>query len=189
VTSDGVTLIDQATVVAAGGFRYHIDKSGSYRLSSDLVVSGTNTNGIDIYTSGVSLDLNGFPIIGPGPQSNGTGASIYALGAAPMYTFTGVSVRNGSLQGWNIGVYGIDCNLCVARQLIVSNSMNGIILGNGAQAIENTVSSGRTHLTNDGTIGIGLGQDGTIMGNNDLDVGESSGNGCSFYNNGPSKVN
>jgi hypothetical protein len=75
-----------ATVVAAGGFPYHIDKSGSYRLSSDLVISGTNTNGIDIDTSAVSLDLNGFSIIGPGAQSNGTGVSIYALGPAQLYT-------------------------------------------------------------------------------------------------------
>ena len=57
---DGTTLINQSTVMAAGGFPYTITASGSYRLSGDLLV--TNSTGINILAPNVTLDLNGFTI-------------------------------------------------------------------------------------------------------------------------------
>src|SRR6185437_2583451 len=39
---DGVVLINQNTVIAAGGFPYHITQAGSYRLTSNLVVTTAN---------------------------------------------------------------------------------------------------------------------------------------------------
>jgi hypothetical protein len=35
---DGVTLINQSTVIAAGGFPYTISRPGSYKLSGNLTV-------------------------------------------------------------------------------------------------------------------------------------------------------
>ena len=66
---DGIVLINQSTVTAAGGFPYIISQPGSYRLSGPLVMNTTlagNLSGKDvaigIASSGVVLDLNGFSI-------------------------------------------------------------------------------------------------------------------------------
>jgi hypothetical protein len=57
---DGTILINQSTVMAAGGFPYHIAQTGSYRLSGNLIA--TSTGAIVISASNVTLDLNGFTI-------------------------------------------------------------------------------------------------------------------------------
>src|SRR2546426_5014835 len=69
---DGVVLINQSNALAgnvtpgdAPGFPVTISVSGSYRLSSNLTVPDANTNAIEIKTSGVTIDLNGFSILGP----------------------------------------------------------------------------------------------------------------------------
>ena len=70
---DGVIEINQTRAVAGGvtagdtaGFPVTISASGSYRLTSDLQV-GTSANfGITIGAADVTLDLNGFNIVGPG---------------------------------------------------------------------------------------------------------------------------
>src|SRR5882672_11227351 len=69
---DGVVLIDQNRALAgnitpgdAPGFPVTISQSGSYRLSGNLTVSDVNTSAIQITGENVSLDLNGFAILGP----------------------------------------------------------------------------------------------------------------------------
>jgi len=71
---DGVILIDQNRALAGGvtpgdspGFPVVITTSGSFRLSGNLVVSDVNTTAISITTgaSAVTIDLNGFSIVGP----------------------------------------------------------------------------------------------------------------------------
>ena len=70
---DGVVLIDQNKALAGNvtpgdtaGFPVTISQPGSYRLSSNLTVPNATTSAIQITSHGVSLDLNGFSIIGPG---------------------------------------------------------------------------------------------------------------------------
>ncbi len=69
---DGVILIDQnhalignITPGDAPGFPVTISQPGSYRLSGDLIVPDANTTAIQITADHVTLDLNGFAIIGP----------------------------------------------------------------------------------------------------------------------------
>src|SRR5271156_6144744 len=78
---DGQVLINQSTVMAAGGFPYKITQPGSYKLSGNLVVPA-NTDGIDINVSNVTIDLNGFKISGP-VTCTGSGASI-SCGTFPI---------------------------------------------------------------------------------------------------------
>ena len=58
---DGTVLINQATVLAAGGFPYRITQSGSYRLSGNLLAD-PNKQAIEIAANQVNLDLNGFKV-------------------------------------------------------------------------------------------------------------------------------
>ncbi len=61
---DGVIEINQAAVNAAGGFPFVINTPGSYRLTGNLTVPA-ETTAIQIAASQVTLDLNGFAILGP----------------------------------------------------------------------------------------------------------------------------
>jgi hypothetical protein len=105
---DGQILINQSTVMAAGGFPYTITQPGSYKLSGNLVVSG-GSDGILIEASNVSLDLNGFTISGPN-TCTGAGASLSCTNATngtgilagPSTTTT---IRNGSIVGFAYGLF------------------------------------------------------------------------------------
>jgi hypothetical protein len=68
---DGVILIDQNHALAGGltpgdapGFPIPISQFGSYRLSGNLTVPDTNTTAIAITANHVTIDRNGFAIIG-----------------------------------------------------------------------------------------------------------------------------
>ena len=98
---DGVVLINQSTVMAAGGFPYIIKDPGSYKLSGNLTMSTTTTgnySGLDIAiginSSGVVLDLNGFSII-----VNNNNQTIlhnfYAI--ADLGSYRQTSIKNGTI--------------------------------------------------------------------------------------------
>ncbi len=101
---DGVVLINQASVTAAGGFPFKITEAGSYKLPSSLVVPA-ETDGIDIQANDVSLDLNGFSIsgaivcdgtnCGTQPRTAVSGISALAIG---------ITIRNGHVRGFSRGV-------------------------------------------------------------------------------------
>jgi hypothetical protein len=91
---DGITLINQSTVMAAGGFPYSISVPGSYKLSGNLTVPA-GQDGIDIHSANVALDLNGFAIIGSGNSGAGFGV------ASPNQYIT---LRNGSVTNFPIGL-------------------------------------------------------------------------------------
>jgi hypothetical protein len=87
---DGVVLINQSTVTAAGGFPYSISQPGSYKLSGNLVVP-SGVNGIQITASNVTLDLNGFSIT----NFNNNGVIFYLV--QTVGAVTGVRVQNGTI--------------------------------------------------------------------------------------------
>jgi len=89
---DGVTLINQATVQAAGGFPYVINQSGSYRLSGNLMAASAAA--IIISAPNVTLDLNGFTV----SCTSCTETVIYSAQA-------GTEILNGSVTGSS----SVDC--------------------------------------------------------------------------------
>lgn len=89
---DGVVLINQSTVTAAGGFPYTISQAGSYKLSGNLLVPN-GVQGIVISASNVTLDLNGFSIT----SVDGTGET-FMVAVSPLVAQKGVTVRNGIIS-------------------------------------------------------------------------------------------
>ena len=94
---DGVIEINQARAAAGNvtagdgpGFPVAISAQGSYRLTSDLIVT-PGQDGIDVTTSFVTIDLNGFNIVG---GAGGVTDGISIQGG------TGVEVRNGNILGF-----------------------------------------------------------------------------------------
>ena len=139
---DGVTLINQAIVTAAGGFPYTISQPGSYRLSGNLTVPDANTSAILINASNVTLDLNGFAILGPTVCPNpsnpcsptGTGNGVAYLNANNN---SNVVVTNGTVSGMgNNGVYLLG-NFGPNRVEKVQAHSNG---GNGIYVVYGTVT-------------------------------------------------
>lgn len=108
---DGVYEINQPCVASGcfsgddPGWPVVLVQPGSYRLTGNLNVSeaddAINVTAIEVNSDGVSLDLNGFSIIGPKlTEKVGTGVGIYSFGA-------GTSIANGHVTG--MGDRGINC--------------------------------------------------------------------------------
>src|SRR5713101_7630371 len=81
-----------------------IKKSGSYILTGKLDPGNRNADAIEVSASNVAIDLNGFPITGPG--TGGSGIGIDAAGQE------NVTVQNGSVSGMGasgivVGNYGV----------------------------------------------------------------------------------
>jgi len=180
LAADGQILINQATVMASGGFPYTITQSGSYKLSGNLTVTNANTDAIHVNADNVTIDLNGFSIVGPvicrgtpvTCNSNGTGTGVDAPSS------TGVTVTNGSIRGMGAGVF-----LCCEGNTVdkVHAHYNGNIgiqvigtvtgstaVGNGAGAPGGGGIAGFGTISGDtatSNVGFGFNVGGVVIGN------------------------
>lgn len=186
--SDGVLEINQTCAVQTGcfagdtaGLPVTISASGSYRLTSNLVVSNANTNGIQISVDEVGIDLNNFSIRGPVVCSGtpltctpvGTGSGVAANLNA------GISVRDGSIRG--MGSYGVS--------LGEQSEVSGVrARSNGITGIDVSVGStvtGNAAYQNGGN-GIGSRNGSTLSGNaayQNRSAGISAANGVTVSGN------
>lgn len=131
---DGPTLINQVVVDKSGGFPYVITEPGSYQLTENLVVPA-DTNGIDIQSGGVTLDLNGFNIIGAIKCSFGTSS---CAPTPTVYNTYGIfsrgstnTVRNGHVSGFPFGVKafgGVVENISVSENWYAGIEANDSVL-------------------------------------------------------------
>jgi hypothetical protein len=99
---DGVVLINQSAVMAAGGFPYTISNPGSYKLSGNLTPPPDKVT-IQIITNNVVLDLNGFTV----QCSNDAASSPYyfacIFGPVPVHN---IAIRNGTVVVTESGATG-----------------------------------------------------------------------------------
>ena len=106
---------------------YTITQTGSYYLASNLVLTAANTNGIDIESDDVTIDLNGFALEG--------NASAYD-GIHVDTAKRNLIVKNGHLRGWSgSGKYAIDASFaenCRFENLTLSLNERGISAGPSA---------------------------------------------------------
>ncbi len=86
--------IDVVTLAGDLGVQYKIRQSGSYYLSDNLIVS--NSIGISIGASDVTLDLNGFRITHADEQE---GKAIY------VSVIRNVTIKNGNISEFEDGIY------------------------------------------------------------------------------------
>ncbi len=128
--------IDQATVRAYGGFPYKITKSGSYKLTSNLVVPA-GKDGIDVTAPDVTIDLNRFSIIGPVVCTRDT-PTVCPAASSGIGIKSGddetpgspdVKVLNGAVRGMGShGIFLIGDGSLVERVSARSNAGDGIIV-------------------------------------------------------------
>jgi hypothetical protein len=145
---DGVVLIDQRAALGGkvttndlAGFPVTISQSGSYRLTTNLVVPDASMTAIEITADDVTLDLNGFSIIGPNVCTpnptrctfSSGGIGVMAVGPAGVVSPANVRVMNGTVRG--MGAHGIRMmgdGTVVERVNSVSNGGPGIVVGEGS---------------------------------------------------------
>lgn len=155
---DGVVEIDQARALAGGvtpgdapGFPVTLDRQGSYRLTGNLDVSGQpspqNVTAIDITSSFVTLDLNGFTIVGPTVCSGSPVTS-----CSPTGTGDGINSRlanfvrigNGIVRGF--GDAGIDAGMAtIERVQAFGNAARGIAVHWGGLVTESVAGMNGTY--------------------------------------------
>jgi parallel beta-helix repeat protein len=168
---DGTIEINQAKVLANGGFPYVISASGSYRLTGSLTVP-TSTNGINITANNVTIDMNGFLITGTGSTS-GTINGVDASGIAD------VTVENGTITGMGLAIWLGKSAL--VRNVHVDTNGFGIDVG------DNSVVEGCTASNSSTNYGIACGSGCSISGNtanSNADEGLfCSGSGCQITGN------
>jgi hypothetical protein len=126
----------------APGFPVTISQSGSYRLAGNLTVPDLFTTAIEITADNVTLDLNGFSIIGPNVctpnptmcNQNGGGLGVHAGSFSPgTVAPSGVRVMNGMVRGMGFhGVRLMGDGTSVERVHAYSNGGPGIVVGNGS---------------------------------------------------------
>jgi hypothetical protein len=174
---DGVVLIDQKAAMAGRvtpqdmpGFPVTISQPGSYRLTGNLVVPDAATTAVQITADDVTLDLNGFSILGPNvcmPNpvrctfSGGGGIGVMAVAPAGVVSPANVRVKNGTVRG--MGGHGIRMmgdGTVVEIVHAVSNGGPGIVVGEGS------VLDSVAKLNGSGAALVGLIVRGCVASNN-----------------------
>jgi hypothetical protein len=176
--SDGVLEISQTCAVQTGcfagdtaGLPVTIGASGSYRLTSNLVVPNENTDGIVVSTDNVSIDLAGFEIRGPVVCSGSPLVCAPAAGTGSGVDRTtsllsGIAVRNGSIRGMgSVGVL-LGRQSEVTNVRVRSNRLEGIVVEAGSTVTGNTAYQ-------NGNDGIFAGAGSTVSGNSTYQNGDS----------------
>ncbi len=174
---DGTVLINQSTITngltgcpTGGHFPILICQSGSYRLSGNLTLPDANTGGILVSADNVTIDLNGFSIIGPVVCSGSpvTSCSPQGHGFGIGSSNANVVVLNSDIHG--VGVFAIDLNIDsrIENVHVANNGFGGIRVGEASKV---TNCSANRNLfdgivTQDGATIIG----NTVSGNGRLGI-------------------
>ncbi len=121
-----------------------ITQPGIYVLQQDIIYNGDGA-AITINASNVTLDLNGYQIIGPGTSSN-TAIGVYARNRDQ------IMIRNGTVRGFMYGIYlsddshralsgtGFDQGRHVVENVrLIGNTFRGIRIEGRGNVVRNNV--------------------------------------------------
>lgn len=131
-------VINAANTPGDADSLFRITAPGSYYLVGNIQ-GVTGKSGIEIATDSVSIDLNGFAMLG-------TSGSLAGITAPSR---TNVCVRNGTVRGWGAeGVNLYATNDCRANDLIVEfNTTHGLRAGLGARIDRVTARGNSTGIS------------------------------------------
>ncbi len=168
---DGTVLINQSTITngltgcpTGGHFPIVVCQSGSYRLSSNLTVPDAVTDAIDVTADNVTIDLNGFSILGP------TVCTVTSFGVVGTCAPTGIGkgiaslnasivVVNGQIKGMgSFGIGLIGSKSRVQNILATNNGAAGIVVANSSLVSSCTA-------TFNGGVGIAVSDQSVLTGN------------------------
>ena len=134
--SDGVFEINADCAIVggcfdgdSGGYPVTITEPGSYRLTGNLSTSSEIVTFIDVTADNVTIDLNGYSLIGPVTCSgstltcnnSGVGDGIDAEGQGNIY------VHNGSITGMGRDGLVVGRSARIERLTVAENARDGIV--------------------------------------------------------------
>lgn len=146
--------VDSAHTPGDGSYLYIISQPGSYYLTNNI--NGVAAKyGIEITASRVTLDLNGFSLVGVSAAKSG----IVVFSS----TQTNIVIRNGSISGWGVNYNGIESNgrNVLYERLAISGNTIGLQASTGSVIRDCIVSD-------NGLIGIYVTGSGCVVMNNEL---------------------
>ncbi len=112
----------------------------STTLTADL--GPCNSNGLNVTGSGLTLDLGGNTIIGPG---------FAAFTGIQMNSGSRVTIRNGTVQGFGTGLHLAGSHITLSNLKVISNGNNGVEWLASSGVVERLRSVGN------GSVGIAVG--------------------------------
>jgi hypothetical protein len=122
-----ISLLAQDPRTPISSLPYTISAQGSYYLTANLTASGS-TAGITISADNVTLDLNGFALVG--------GGSGQVAGISVPAAHKNICIRNGTVRGWtNGGVNASNATNSVIQGLRLSNNTASSIFFNVAAGL------------------------------------------------------
>jgi hypothetical protein len=166
----GGTAFAQTLIRRPDHFPIKISKSGSYRLIEDLQVKGGD--GIAVLVDHVSIDLNGFSIVGsnvagaPGENGiNATGRSFVSISHGSIANMSGTGILLGDegvvreIRADGNGSQGIFCksDCAISDSTASLNGAQGIFVGSNS-VVTNSITNGNKGL------GISVGPNSTVTG-------------------------
>jgi hypothetical protein len=153
-----ISLLAQDPRMPISSLPFKITAQGSYYLTANLTATGS-TAGITISADNVTLDLNGFSLVGGG---SGSVAGINVPAAQKN-----ILIRNGTVRGWtNGGINASNATNSVIQGIRLSNNtapstffnVAGLSIGNGSTVKDCLVAN------NANSHGISVGSACTVSG-------------------------
>jgi hypothetical protein len=194
---DGVVLINQSIALAGGvtpgdtpGFPVTISVPGSYRLSGNLVVPDANTTAILITADNVTIDLNGFSIIGPNvcswgpytctqPPNYTSGSGIYSVD--PLNRT--LSISNGTITGMAGTGINVQGGAHIFNVQATSNGFGGISAFDASTIISASTAS-NNWAAGISTLGAVTGSTAAFNQGDGIDAGTVIANNSAMFNGG-----
>jgi hypothetical protein len=164
-----VKRINQLRALAGGitpgdtpGFPVTISQPGSYRLTSNLILPATTgTVGILVTAQSVTIDLDGFAVIGPRVCPDDMTAlcppSIEDATYIGIQAGDNVTIMNGTVRGTGGTGISVGSHARIEGVNIIWNSIFGVLAGRGTALNDNLIAQNGQ--------GVLIGDDCTIIGN------------------------
>ncbi len=142
-----------------------ITSSGSYYLTGDRYANG---GGIVVTVDNVTIDLNGYSLIGGGYD-------VYP--GVYMNSENNVEIRNGTIRNFQSGIYESNSDARNHRVIdvrAVSNSLQGIYLAGNSHMVKDCTASDNGAWASSDVYGIYVGTNSTVTGSTANNNGASA---------------
>lgn len=144
LASNGRTEINQTSIEAGGGFPHVLGKPGSYLLTSNLYVPD-GRSGLQVSADDISLDLNGFAIVGPHdcgpvgcPSGSTVGVEAVAVGNDEAARTT---LLNGQVRGFGADCVSLGTDARIEGLVVSSCGDDGVFTQERALVLRNRIST------------------------------------------------